>query len=118
MKPRIALLALAVVFASTVLMAADGSSKGVVNINTATEEQLQLLPRVGPALAKRIVEFRENNGQFKAPEEILAVKGIGERSFENLRPYLATKGETSLKEKVRLPRARKSGQENAAGSSS
>ena len=78
---------------------------GVVNINTATLEQLQMLPRVGPALAGRIVDFREANGEFQTVDEIVAVKGIGERSFEKLEPYIATSGATTLAEKVRLPRS-------------
>lgn len=83
--------------------AATGAT-GKVNINTASVEQLKLLPRVGPALAQRIVEFRAAHGPFKAPEELIAVRGIGEKSFANLKPYVAIEGDTTLKEKVRLPR--------------
>ena len=79
---------------------------GVVNINTADAEELQLLPRVGPALADRIIDFRKANGPFRSVEEILAVKGIGESSFEKLEPYLVTSGATTLSEKVRLPRSK------------
>ena len=94
--------------------AADGSqSAGVVNINTATAEQLQMLPRVGPALAGRIVEFREANGAFRSIDEIIAVKGIGESSFEKLQPYIATSGATTLNEKVKL--ARTTGGADATG---
>jgi competence protein ComEA len=75
-----------------------------VNINTASAEQLQLLPRVGPALAKRILEFREANGDFRSPEELVAVKGIGEKSMLSLKPYLAVSGDTTLNTKVKLPR--------------
>ena len=78
---------------------------GVVNVNTASAEQLQLLPRVGPALAGRIVDFREANGPFRTVDEIVAVKGIGETSLEKLEPYIVTSGATTLAEKVRLPRS-------------
>jgi comEA protein len=78
---------------------------GVVNINTATLDQLQMLPRVGPALAGRIVDFREANGEFRTVDEIVAVKGIGERSFENLEPFIVTSGATTLADKVKLPRS-------------
>ena len=106
---KIGLLTLAAVLAVAGTVAADGpSSGGVVNINTAPEEKLQLLPRVGPALAARIVEFREASGPFQTVDEIIAVKGIGEVAFERLRPYITTSGATTLSEKVRLPR-------NAAG---
>ncbi len=77
------------------------SSAGVVNVNTAGLAELQLLPRIGPALAGRIVEFREANGPFKSTDELVAVKGIGARSLANLKPYVAVKGETTLKTKVR-----------------
>jgi competence protein ComEA len=81
----------------------------VVNINTASAEQLQLLPRVGPALAERIIEYRETNGPFRTADEIVAVKGIGDSVFEKLAPYLVTSGATTLSEKVRLERAASSG---------
>jgi competence protein ComEA len=100
--------AVLLVMATTMAVAAAGESpRGVVNINTADGEQLQLLPRVGPALAERIINFREINGPFKSVDELVAVKGIGERSLEQLRPYLATAGETTLKEKIRVPRQTK-----------
>jgi competence protein ComEA len=85
-------------------IAATTPTKEQVNINTATVKELQLLPRVGPALAQRIVDFRTANGPFKAPEEIIRVRGIGERSFALLQPYLTLNGATTLKEKVRLSR--------------
>jgi len=92
---------------------AEGSQpSGVVNINTASAAELQLLPRVGPALAGRIIEFRETNGPFRTVDEILAVKGIGESSFERLEPYIVTNGATTLTEKVR--RAPSSGGAKAA----
>ena len=56
-------LILAVLFASVAVAAAG--QEGVVNINTASTEQLAYLPRVGPALAGRIVEFRDSNGKFQ-----------------------------------------------------
>jgi len=106
MRSKIASVVVALLMAASAVAAADStaSAKGVVNINTATAEQLQFLPRIGPALAERIIAFREANGQFKKADELVAVKGIGEKSLENLRPYVATAGETTLKEKIRLPR--------------
>lgn len=91
-----------------------GQPTGVVNINTADAEELQLLPRVGPALAGRIIEFRQANGPFRSVEELLSVKGIGDSSFEKLEPYLVTSGATTLTEKIRLPRSSNRG--DAAGS--
>lgn len=73
----------------------------VVNINTADASQLALLPRIGPALAQRILDFREENGKFEAAEELILVRGIGEKTFELLEPYVVVKGETTLTTKVR-----------------
>jgi len=94
---------------SSLAMAADDPATGVVNINTAGSEQLQLLPRVGPALADRIIEFRETNGLFASIDELVAVKGIGETSLVRLEPYISTSGATTLESKVRLPRSSASG---------
>lgn len=115
MKFQRALSILVVVFAATGFLSAAGpqAENGVVNINTADSEQLQLLPKVGPALAQRIIDFREANGVFRTAEEILAVKGIGERSLETLKPYLVTEGKTTLKEKVRVSRSKNGA--NSAG---
>ncbi|HOC42834.1 MAG TPA: helix-hairpin-helix domain-containing protein [Thermoanaerobaculales bacterium] len=91
---------------ATVAAAQDGRAAPprAVNVNTATADQLQLLPGVGPALAARIIEFREANGPFEKVDELTAVQGIGDKSLEKLRPYVVTSGATSLTEKVRLPR--------------
>ncbi len=110
MMKQIAVVFVALVLAvSSLAMAADETATGVVNINTAGSEQLQLLPRVGPALADRIIEFRETNGLFKSIDELVAVKGIGESSLVRLEPYVATTGATTLTTKVRLPRSPGSG---------
>ena len=105
MRPSV-VFAMLIVLTAAVAIAADGgpSPKGVVNINTAEGEQLQLLPRVGPALAERIINFREIHGPFKSIDELVAVRGIGESSLEQLRPYVAVNGETTLEVKIRLPR--------------
>lgn len=59
---------------------AESSDK--ININTATVEELVQLDRVGAKYAQRIVEFREQNGPFAAPEDIMQVAGIGPKTFE------------------------------------
>jgi len=53
-----------------------------ININTASIEELTQLDRVGQKYAERIVAYRDENGPFKAPEEIMQVAGIGEKTFE------------------------------------
>ena len=60
----------------------------ILNLNTATPQQLEGLPGIGPVLAKRIVEFREKKGGYKRLEELLAVPGISEKKWRVLRAYL------------------------------
>lgn len=72
---------------------------GKLNLNTATEEQLQLLPTVGPAKAERIVAWRKKNGGFKRPADLRKVKGFGYKTLKRLEPYLDISGETTLAEK-------------------
>jgi competence protein ComEA len=59
-----------------------------VNLNTATIAQLQALPGVGAATAKLIVDHRQKNGGFKKIEELMNIKGIGEKSFLKLKPMV------------------------------
>ena len=61
---------------------------GPVDINTADLEQLQTLKGIGPALAQRIVDFREENGPFRSVEDLLQVKGIGEATLEKFRDHI------------------------------
>lgn len=58
---------------------------GKININTATLEQLDSLPKIGPALAQRIVDYRVSNGRFKDIKELNNVSGIGDKIFEGLK---------------------------------
>jgi comEA protein len=67
-----------------------------VNLNSASVAQLQTLPGIGASAAQRIVEYRQKNGTFKKIEELMNVKGIGEKSFLKLKPLVtvgADKGE-------------------------
>lgn len=64
---------------------APGTTGGKVNLNTADAAALETLPRVGPALAARIIAWREANGSFTAIEDLMAVTGIGEKTFAGLR---------------------------------
>jgi competence protein ComEA len=110
MNHRVAVvIAVLIVVAASAAVAGDTGPTGVVNVNTAGAEQLQLLPRIGPALAERIIEFRDANGPFASVGELVAVKGIGERSLERLEPYVTTDGATTLTAKVSVPRSSASG---------
>jgi competence protein ComEA len=83
----------------------QGADKKVVNINNADASQLAMLPRVGPSVAGRIVDYRKQNGGFKKAEDLMLVQGIGEKTFELIKPYVATAGETTLREKVKGSRS-------------
>jgi len=73
-----------------------------VNLNSASATQLQTLPGVGASTAQRILEYRQKNGPFKKIEELMNVKGIGEKSFLKLKPLItigAEKGEHAAAQK-------------------
>ncbi|HON37940.1 MAG: ComEA family DNA-binding protein [Desulfomonilia bacterium] len=72
------------------------SVKGQLNINTATIEELQLLPGIGQATAQNILDYREANGPFTSVEDIIKVKGVGDRKLEQLRHYLKTEGKSDF----------------------
>ncbi len=60
----------------------------IVNLNTATAEQLDSLPGVGPKVAARIIEYRQKNGPFKKIEDLMNVRGIGEKNFLKIKDRL------------------------------
>ena len=66
-----------------------GARAGHVDLNTATADQLEALPGIGPKTAESILTFRRENGPFLRPDDIMNVKGIGPAKFEKLRPYIA-----------------------------
>ncbi len=73
--------------------AGKGTASGAtVNINTATAAELEALPGIGPATAKRILEYREKSGPFKKLEDLMNVRGIGEKAFLRLRPLVTIGG--------------------------
>lgn len=68
---------------------------GQVNLNTASAEELQRLPGVGPSRAVAIVEYRERH-PFRRVEELMRIRGIGRKTFRRLRPLLTLDGPTTL----------------------
>lgn len=70
--------------------------EGKININTASAAELELLPGVGPATAARIIDYREAR-PFKERNQIMRIKGIGQKTFAKIKDYLIVEGETTLK---------------------
>ncbi len=77
--------------------AQTAAPKGKVNINTASQSELEALPRIGPKVAQRIIEFRTQNGNFKKVEDIMKVKGIGEKIFQQLKDLITVGPEAQVK---------------------
>jgi competence protein ComEA len=76
--------------------AAPRSLEGLVNINTATAQELQLLPGIGPAKAQRVIDYRTGH-PFRTIEELARVKGIGPKTVRKLRPHLTVRGATTAR---------------------
>src|SRR6188472_4464650 len=72
-----------------------GLALAAVNINTATKEELDALPGIGPVKAQAIIDYRNANGPFKSPEDVMKVKGIKEGEFSKLKGTISTSGATT-----------------------
>jgi len=83
-------------FISLQVQAAPKAGEKKININTASLVELQKLPRIGEKVAQRIIDFRKKNGRFRKVEEIMKVKGIGEKMFNKIKG-LITVGEAPKK---------------------
>ena len=89
-------LVLALVVSSGLAIAAGKAApSGKVNINTASAQQLTVLPGVGEKLAARIVDYRQKAGGFKNVSELMNVQGIGEKNLAKIQAFLTTSGETA-----------------------
>lgn len=77
------------------LLLAGPTLEGQLNLNTATADQLDLLPGVGPATADKIIRYRERH-RFRRPAQLMRIKGIGKKKFARVRAYLVVEGETTL----------------------
>jgi len=73
---------------SIVQLSAQTKNKKKVNINTASLSELQTLPRIGPKVAQRIINYRKEHGPFKRVEDIMKVRGIGERIFLRIKDLI------------------------------
>ena len=91
------LLLVSLGLAGSPALAADGGDlSGVVNVNTATAEQLMLLPGIGEAKARAILDRRKQQGGYKTVDDLIEVKGIGAAALDKIRPFVAIQGKTSL----------------------
>jgi len=88
-------LCLALALAAAAQAADPPAMTGVVNVNTASVEELQLLPGIGESRAQALVELRKLRGGFKSLDELKEVKGIGDASLERLRPHVRLQGKTT-----------------------
>ena len=70
---------------------------GVVNVNTATPEQLQLLPGIGPSRSDAILEYRKGQGPFKQVGDLERVSGIGPAALDRIRPHCVVQGKTTAR---------------------
>lgn len=106
---RMTVALILIVALSTAINGVVNAAEGVVNINSASIEELMLLPRVGPSVAQRIVDHRAKNGDFKTTDDLLLVRGIGEATYALIQPYVSVSGATTLNEKVKPPKKESSG---------
>lgn len=93
-------LLLGLLLGGAAVAAPKGRLEGVVNINTASPDELQLLPGVGPAKVRDIVAYRTKH-RFRTTEELIRIKGIGRKMFRRLRLHLAVTGPTTAYQVIR-----------------
>ena len=79
---KVLALTLAVLLLAALVPSLQAQEKGKININKASIEEIAQLDRIGVKYAARVVKYREENGLFKAPEDIINVKGIGPKTLE------------------------------------
>ena len=77
------------------LLAYAGAAFAVVNINSASQKQLEELPGVGPAKAKAIIDYRKKNGPFRTTQDVKKVDGIGDATYNQIKGDLVTSGTTT-----------------------
>ena len=102
MKTRVSAWGGAVPILAMLLLVSWAHSQDLppVNLNTANFSELDSLPGIGPVMAERILEFRKKNGIFKRAEDLMNVRGIGEKKFLKLRDYIVVE---SPREESELP---------------
>ena len=74
-------------------------TKGLLDLNRATDQDFDALPGIGPQLAERIMEYRQSVGAFRSLDELRAVKGIGKKKLERIRPLVTVTPATGLSDR-------------------
>ena len=108
MHPRllrsVAAMLVALVMGSAALVSAGSKTQspetrlsGVVNVNTASGAELELLPGIGPSRAEAVIEYRKANGPFKNVSDLTQVSGIGEKALARIRQHCVLQGKTTAK---------------------
>lgn len=82
-SPRIIIPVLVVVLVALVSVFTVAAADSKININTASSDELAQLKGIGPSYAAKIIEYREKNGPFKTPEDLIQVPGIGQKTFDS-----------------------------------
>ncbi len=75
-------------FALAAFLAAKAPPRAPINVNTATAQQLQQLPGIGPTRAAQIIRLRQKNGPFRSVEELRAIPRLSEKQFQQLKKYV------------------------------
>jgi comEA protein len=97
-KSLVVLLLVSFSLSPMVRLWADGAAPAEkVNINTAGQADLEKLPRIGPKIAQRIMDYRKEHGPFKRAEDLMKVKGIGEKTFARLKDLVTVGAEAQTK---------------------
>jgi competence ComEA-like helix-hairpin-helix protein len=86
-----------------------------VNLNTASSEELQLVPGIGPSTADKILQMRKSYGAFKSVDDLLAIKGIGPKRMEKMRKYLTVGKAPPGKNAATKPAAKKKSDTDSSG---
>jgi competence protein ComEA len=101
---RIALLLVASCGATPSLHANKKPPPAPINLNTATSEELQLVPGIGPVTAEKILQMRKSYGAFKSVDDLRAVRGIGPKRLEKMRKYLTVGKASSATKPATAPK--------------
>jgi comEA protein len=97
------ILALALLLSQSSLATKKKPPDRPVNLNTATSEQLQQVPGIGPATAGKILQMRKTYGPFKSVDDLLAIRGLGAKRLEKMRKYLTVGKSAKVKPAPQLP---------------